>query len=171
MFDDDFESTDEEVFADEPTTADVEKNIRREERTEKQKEKNKRFHDPLAYLKKGPKAVPKKASALATPILANNAVDEHDDDAARKKRRVSVVAPGEELQESIQSDEESETTPESSGLIKRRGGTGRRTVAGEVRRSALRASTRQDRDFVEERVQQDEARRVGKKCASCFVLL
>jgi hypothetical protein len=162
-----------------PTT--LEKRLRREERTQNQKEKRKGkgYHDPLAYLKKGPGRKKKVAGGLRTtgePVLMEFTEDVEDDDGNKdereaKRRRVTIVAPSEQAKQDQDQDssgeegeEEEEEVEETAWKISRgrRGGLGRKTAQGEVRRSALRASTRNLRDEVDERAQEELARRVSR---------
>lgn len=180
VFDDDFASTDDEAAADELDPTTLEKRLMREERTQNQKEKRKGkgYHDPLAYLKKGPKKkkVAGETKTTGVPDPVEITVDVEDDDGNKeereaKRRRVTIVAPSEEAEQDYDQDssveegeEEEEEVEEIAWKISkgRRGGLGRKTAQGEVRRSALRASTRNLRDEVDERAQEELARRVSR---------
>lgn len=182
MFDSDFASTDDEAA--DPLDPDIlERRLRREERTEKKKERKKGYHDPLAYLKKGArgksgtksgKKVVVDASiggAGDTEVQAGQEEEELEEEERHlKRRRVTfpdehpsihsyspVPAPG-PAEGYTGGEHEDEPTMKPSG---RRGGLGRKTVQGEVRRSALRESTRKDREGLDEREKEEEARRVG----------
>ena len=171
MFDDDFASTDDEAAGDDLDPNVQERRLRKEERTQTQKEKKRNYHDPLAYLKKGPKKVAPIRKVQSTAVEASTVdaeVDEQDDqmeveeERESKRRRVEIVLPGEEDGDPSSpyslADEDLDSGFKPSG---RRGGLGRKTLQGELRRSALRASTRKDRDEVDERAQEEQARRVS----------
>jgi len=138
--------------------------LRKEERTQNQKEKRRNYHDPLAYLKKGPKTTKAPAAVPKPPRIAVENDDNVSDDGERdsKRRKVIFSEPVDDEGVVVASSEESgnEDTPEAETSTRRRG-LGRKTVQGEVRRSVLRASTRKDRDEVDERAQEEQARKVS----------
>jgi hypothetical protein len=172
--------------ADELDPNTLEKRLRREERTQNQKEKRKGkgYHDPLAYLKKGPKKkkVAGESKTTGEPDLVGVTAYVEDDDGDMeerdaKRRRVTIVAPSEQAEQDQDQDSsgegEEEEVEETAWKISRgrRGGLGRKTAQGEVRRSALRASTRNLRDEVDERAQEELARRVSRPrpILACFL--
>jgi hypothetical protein len=166
VFDDDFASTDDEAHRDDVDPTVLEKRLRKEERTQNQKEKRRNYHDPLAYLKKGPKATKVVAPAPKPSSVTiednDNISDTDDEERESKRRRVGFSEALDDEGVAVASSDESgnEDAPQAEAS-KRRRGLGRKTAQGEVRRSVLRASTRKDRDEVDERAQEEQARKVS----------
>lgn len=178
VFDDDFASTDDE--AEDPDTQGIQQDqaLRREERGQKQAQKNRNYHDPLAYLKKGPKQVVSASTPVKSALKrAHGDGDENE----KKKRRVSVVIPGEEGQEDGNSPMEIDGEEEGgvNGLDDQNGDDagpsvgftlegetkrflkGRKTYEGEAKRKAMRNSTLKGRQEVDGRIQESAAQRVS----------
>ena len=103
-------------------------------------------------------------AAPKPPRVANENDEVISDDEERdpKRRKVSFSEPVDDEGVAVASADESgnEDAPQA-GTSTRRRGLGRKTAQGEVRRSVLRASTRKDRDEVDERAQEEQARKVN----------
>lgn len=149
IFEEDFESTDEEgeyredgdvdlppgVTAEARDTERNEVALRKEEKKARKAEKSKRYHDPLAYIKTA-----KKAQTLQI-----------------KERRVSFATPGSESGSSDEDedDQESTATPRSHLVERNR----RREEKGSERRQSMRASTLLYKQESDARVQGRKAKK------------